>query len=311
MSTVPIQKVMQRTARLRQLDDGSIPILMFVLLISLVEVATGNELDPDPPAVNKRLFTLLNPTPVEHLREMSTDSHGATETPNTVDAGHFQIEYILLRYSYDAGTFEGESFRRESWATGPLLLKAGLFNAVDVELSLEPFTVVRERFDTGTTTSRGFGDTTLRIKANLWGNDRGRSALAVMPYVTFPTRDKELGESRTEAGFIFPFSLALTERFVMDLTAKVGTLWNQEQHRYDTEFSQSILFGHFFYDKFFAYVEFFSSLTTARPSAWEGTFDTGLSYLLTEDVQLNAGLNIGLTRSADDWSPFIGVAWRY
>src|SRR6266545_1196362 len=43
-----------------------------------------------------------------------------------------------------------------------------------------------------------------------------------------------------------------------------------------------------------------------RGAAWVGTFDTGLTYSLTGNVELNAGVNIALTRSADDWNPFVG-----
>jgi outer membrane putative beta-barrel porin/alpha-amylase len=38
---------------------------------------------------------------------------------------------------------------------------------------------------------------------------------------------------------------------------------------------------------------------------------TGLTYWLSDNLQLNAGVNIGLTRAADDYNPFVGLAWRF
>jgi hypothetical protein len=41
------------------------------------------------------------------------------------------------------------------------------------------------------------------------------------------------------------------------------------------------------------------------------TFDCGMTYRLTRDVQLDAGANIGLTKAADDVNPFVGLSVRY
>jgi hypothetical protein len=48
-----------------------------------------------------------------------------------------------------------------------------------------------------------------------------------------------------------------------------------------------------------------------RGAEWEGTFDPGLIYEVTENLQFIAGVNIGVTRSADDWAAFAGMTWRY
>ncbi len=58
-------------------------------------------------------------------------------------------------------------------------------------------------------------------------------------------------------------------------------------------------------------MEFFSAVSTQRDADWIGTFDTGVIYELTENMQLNVGVNIGVTHSADDWNAFVGLAWRF
>ena len=58
-------------------------------------------------------------------------------------------------------------------------------------------------------------------------------------------------------------------------------------------------------------VEFFSAVSTERDAGWVGTFDAGLIYELAKNILLNTGVNIGVTRSADDWNGFVGLAWRF
>ena len=294
------------------LRGNPIQFVCSLLAISvLASLADAGEPEAKQSETDKSGFSLFNPTPSKLLREMTTDGHGASETPYTVDAGHFQLELILVRFARDTDAVDGQNFRREAWGIAPLLLKAGLFNPIDLELALEPYNIVHERLGTNSLTGRGFGDTTVRLKANIWGNDGGRTAFAVMPFLTLPTRDKDLGESRVEGGLILPFSLRLADASYMDLTGRIGRVWNEEQRRYETEFSQSISFGDFFGRNLFAYVEFFSAVSADGRAPWVGTFDAGLIYRLSDNIQLSAGVNIGVTRSADDWSPFIGAAWRY
>ena len=58
------------------------------------------------------------------------------------------------------------------------------------------------------------------------------------------------------------------------------------------------------------YVEFFSE-TSSRGGPWVGTVDVGLTYGMTEDIQLDAGVNVGVTRAAEDVNPFVGLSVRF
>src|SRR5688572_4137918 len=140
-------------------------------------------------AADKSGYHLFNPTPREQMREMSTDRPDKTESAYTVDAGHFQIEMDVFTYSYDRYNSERRDVRAESLSIAPMNLKAGLWNNVDLQLVLETYNSVRIRDrDSGTVEKhRGFGDMIPRLKINLWGNDGGRTAFAIMPYLKLPT----------------------------------------------------------------------------------------------------------------------------
>jgi hypothetical protein len=42
-----------------------------------------------------------------------------------------------------------------------------------------------------------------------------------------------------------------------------------------------------------------------------GTVDIGFTYALTENIQFDTGVNIGVTDSASDWNPFLGFSVRF
>src|SRR5947208_9594967 len=115
--------------------------VLFVLLApAILAIAAGAEPpSAGKPAVDKSVFNLFNPTPTEHLRAMDRDGPGTTESPYTVDAGHFQVEMTLVDYTYDRKSFDGMTKRSEAWAIAPMTLNLGLLNQLDAQLVLEPY----------------------------------------------------------------------------------------------------------------------------------------------------------------------------
>ena len=70
------------------------PQLLCCVLAAAVLAAVAAAADD----TDKSAFTLFNPTPSEHLRELSVDGPAKTASPYTVDAGHFQLEMNLVSY---------------------------------------------------------------------------------------------------------------------------------------------------------------------------------------------------------------------
>ena len=263
-------------------------------------------------AEDKSQYHLFNPTPRNLMREMSTDRPDKTESAYTVDAGHFQLEMDVLSYSYDRDNGLPGDTRVEGVSIAPMNLKLGLCNRADFQMVVETYNSVRTHVrDTGQVErQRGFGDITLRLKANMWGNDGGPTALALMPFVKLPTNQDDLGNNSVEGGLIVPFAMDLGAGWGMAVMTEVD-LVRGDRGGHNPEFINTITFGHNIVGDLDGYVEFFSAVSTEEDSEWVGTFDMGLTYGLTEDIQLDAGVNIGVTRSADDWNPFLGLSWRF
>jgi len=87
----------------------------------------------------------------------------------------------------------------------------GILNDFDLQIGIDPYTREREK-DRATgerTTLSGFGDITVRTKFNIWGNDSGDTALALMPFVKIPTTSGDLGNGKVEGGLIVPLGFDL------------------------------------------------------------------------------------------------------
>lgn len=282
-----------------------------ILLPSLSAIALGitQTTTAEPGSADKSQYTLFNPTPRELMREMSTDRPDLTESPYTVDAGHFQIEMDVLNYAWDD---EG-GVRTESFGFATMNLKAGLCNRTDLQIVLEPYNYVRIRDRAAGTRDRlnGFGDITTRMKVNLWGNDGGPTALALMPFVKLPTNQDDLGNDAVEGGLIIPFAAELPARWGMGAMTEVDFIEDADGSGHHAEFINTLTFGHDIVGNLAGYIEFFSLVSTDDKSPWIGSVNFGCTYGLTEDIQLDAGINIGVTSSADDLNPFCGISWRF
>ena len=271
-------------------------------------LCAGEGVPPD-----KSRYTLFRPTPREWMRDMSTDRPDKTESPYTVDAGHFQVEADILNYAYDRHNTDFSNTRVETVSIAPINLKAGLCNNVDLQLVIETYTSVRthDRSTSVVQRNRGFGDITPRLKWNVWGNDGGSTALALMPFVKLPTNQDDLGNNSVEGGVIVPFAMPLPYDWSMGLMTEFDFVRDSAGTGHHPEFINSITFGHDIVGNLAGYVEFFSLVSAESDSEWVGTVDLGLTFGLTEDIQLDAGVNLGITRSADDISPFLGISWRF
>lgn len=276
-------------------------------------VGSSAALGEDLANLDKRQFHLLNPTPRTLLRPMSTDRPDKTETPYTVDAGHFQVEMDVVTYGADRESVGGRTVEAEGWGFFPANLKLGLRHNVDLHVMLPGYTSsrVEDHGEPAVERARGFGDVVLRSKANVWGNDGGPTALGVMPFVKLPTNEDGLGNNSVEGGLIVPLAVELPRGWDMGLMAEVDVVRNRFDGGYHPEFVQTVAFGHDIVGRLGGYVEFFSQVSAERGGVWIGTVGLGLTYAISGDLQLDAGVNVGVTRAGEDINPFLGVSYRF
>jgi hypothetical protein len=160
-------------------------------------------------------------------------------------------------------------------------------------------------------TISGFGDVSVRWKLNIWGNDGGKTGFGIISFAKFPTNQNGLGNDAVEGGVIFPLEIKLAEDWDLGTMTEVDWRQNSNNSAYHAESINTITVAHRIVGTLEGYIEFYSNVSGERNAEWIGTFDFGATYKLTPNIQLDAGVNIGLTRSADDVNPFVGLTVRY
>lgn len=278
------------------------PVLLHALLFTSITASSVMAGDPSVPS-----SAVVANGQGKPLREMSTDRPDKTESAYTVDAGHFQMEADLITWTRDRE--HGVAYDALDVAT--MNLKFGLTPSIDFQVVVASYHHERTRAGKVRSTDEGFGDLTLRTKFNVWGNDGGRTALAVMPFVTLPTASGDFGVPDAEAGIIIPLAVELAEGWALGLMTELDVVNDEDGSGHTVHVVNSITVGHDLTEKLGMYVEFFSEIPTENSSEWIGTVDVGFTYALTENVRLDAGVNIGVTDSADDLNPFLGISMRF
>jgi hypothetical protein len=282
----------------------------FLSVLLCVQAFSGLAQQPLTPAgqdsirLGQPRYSLFRPVPRARLRPMSTDRPDATESAYSVDAGHFQVETDVLRLG--RSRFEEQTAQQEL-ALNHANLKLGLTHNVDLQVVVESYTVQTEGEGDASTRRAGFGDVTLRLKRNLWGNDGGPTAFALMPFVKLPT-GRSCGNGAWEGGIVTPFSVQLPHDFTLGTQFQATLNRDSEAREHFLELAPTLTVGHDLYKTLGGFVEIASAWDT-RGSGWTATLNGGPTLRLGENLQLDTGINLALTRNTPT-TYFLGCSFR-
>jgi len=241
---------------------------------------------------------------LEPVRPMSTDRPDTTESGYTVPAGMFQVEMSFFDFARDADRGRVE----DQWIFAQTNLKAGLTQSTDLQVILNSHAVAGESERGDATRTSGFGDITVRLKQNLFGNDSGPAAFALMPYVTIPTHSN-VSDEAWAGGLIVPLSITLTDRLVLGLMIEADIVHDTDTNGYDLEWLHSATLGYSLTEKLGVYVELVG--IAGQDAEYQGIFDAGLTFAINDSLIFDTGVRIGMNRPAPDFGVFSGVSFRF
>lgn len=285
--------------------------LLLCTLLTAGAAAQAAEATPvacDACAKNKSAYTLLNPTPVSLMREMSTDRPDTTESPITVDAGHFQIETSLIDFNRD----KSAGVTTKTWTFASVNIKAGLLNNTDIQFVLDSHVESKTSVPGASTTANGISDLTIRLKQNLWGNDGGtKTSFALMPWISAPTGSSDLRSEKYQGGLIAPLGFDLAEGVSAAVMLQADALWDDGTKSYYMQWTHSATCGFEITDKLGAFVEYVGEHRSGSRSEYTMYGNTGLTYAISDNLVADLGVRIGLNSRADDFGGFIGMSYRH
>ncbi|MEO8615375.1 MAG: transporter, partial [Luteolibacter sp.] len=233
------------------------------------------------------------PCAAAELRTLSTDRPDTTESPYTVDAGHYQFEMEIAAWNRD-----------HEFSLGELNAKVGLDPATDLQVVMPFYNHVRDG-------DEGFGDVEIRLKHNLWGNDAGPTALALMPFIKLPTANDDLGNGEIEGGLIIPYGFEGPFGWSCAVMAEVDLAADDDGGGYQPELLTSATASHELTETTGIFLELVSLLSAESEADREAYFNTGVTCAVTATWQLDGGVRIGLTKSSADFTPFLGVSTKF
>ena len=231
-------------------------------------------------------------------RAFSTDRPDRTESPYSVEPGHVQVELDMLAHSSERTSLQ----RRDGLSVAVTNMKLGLNRAIDLQLVVEPFVRERTKIRGGLVSSEAevrhsFGGVTPRLKWNLWGNDGGRTAGALLPYVVIPAESHE----RSVPGIVIPVSVELPAGAGLGVMAGV-------EHAGGEVWIGSATVSHSLGGPLDAFVELWGARDAAR--TWTRTFDLGVTFEASKSVRFDIGFYHALDRGVDADVVFTGVSLR-
>jgi len=210
-----------------------------------------------------------------------------------------------------------------------MVLKAGLLKNLDVEVSLSPWSTVTRTvtsspmvIDVGPPgpiqvpgvhrrdTTSGFGDTAVELKLNVWGNDSGKTALAISGTVKFPTADKFMGNGLYEGGPGIEFSAELPLDFEIRINSR-ATLFEPSQSHLQAGFGNLIGLVHPVTSSVEAYCAFDTFVSSESGVDWSARVRAGLNYRPCRNLELFAGSDFGVQPRTGSYGPFVGFSVWY
>lgn len=251
-------------------------------------------------------FDLFHPVPRNRLRELRPDRPGVTESPFTVDAGHFQLETDAVRL---INRRDDDGQERE-WHAAFMLAKMGLSRRTDLQVEAPLYSAQKQkpRDAPDWERHRGFGDVTVRLKHNFLGDDdKIPLSLGVVGYVTMPTGGLA-GAGGAEYGLILPADLHVGDKWDLEGQIETDLNYNRETGgRYlgvvpsvavERELTKQISF----------LVEGVARWD-AQHSGWRNSLNLAPIISLSDNLQVDFGAHLALNRETDR-EFFVGFTFR-
>lgn len=236
------------------------------------------------------------------------DRPGKATGTCTVPARRWQVEAGIGDWTLQ----KNAGARDVSLAIGETTVKYGLNGASDIELDVTPWQRSASRLGRAHDSASGIGDVSVLYKQRMTAPD-APVQVAAKPFVKLPTAPHSLGNGKWEGGLLIPIGYALPSSSLgIALTPELDWTADADGRGHHAAMAQVIGVGWQATGKLNLSAELWGAWdwdpagTTRQASA-----DAAAAYLLGNDVQVDAGANVGLNRATPDVEFYGGVSVRF
>lgn len=244
----------------------------------------------------------------QEAEPICADRPGLATPTCTVPPGKVQVETTFVAWASDRSA----GVRTDELAVGESALKLGLTDRFHVEMVVSPYVRSRVREGGFSETVSGFGDLLLAAKYRLTRDDLPVQ-VAVKPFVKIPTAKRTLGNGKAEGGIVIPIAYAIPgSQLSLGLSPELGLVADGDGAGHHLAMAQVAGLGIPLSPRLSVSVEAAAAWDwdpagTVRQYALSGS----AAYLLSNDVQLDAGAVVGLNRETPNLEVYSGIALRF
>lgn len=244
-------------------------------------------------------------------RPFCADRPGKDTPPCVLDAGRWQVEASFADYALQ----RQDGVETKAWSFGDLEVRRGLAPRLEAQLYWSPYVTVRVRDDaTGLVDkSSGSGDLALALRWSLRNPDGGGFSAALQPYVSAPTGADGIGAGKWAGGVLLPVGIELPGGAGLALTPEVDVTPDADGNG-----------AHLAWSGVAGMSRGFGPVTLAA-DVWaqldddpagrttQATLDLSAAWTPApvRDLQLDVGVNLGLTEDTPDVEVLAGIAKRF
>ena len=242
-----------------------------------------------------------------------TDRPDFTESTDAVPRGRFQLE---MGYTF---TYDREEKDRVRNHTAPeFLLRVGLFDDFELRLGWEGYSWSENQFEGQTRGGRsvirenwtqGSNDVLIGFKYKFFEQDGLRPHFGIIGALSMPSGSSSVSSGDVDPELVLLWAYDVTDWF--SVAGNVGMAVPTEESGRFLQTSSSLSAAFAVSDEVGTYVEYFGFYPNADNSDAAHSLNAGVTYLITDNFQLDVRAGFGLNEEADDFFTGVGFSWRW
>ena len=229
---------------------------------------------------------------------ISTDRPSFSVGPGTIPKGRVQFE---TGYTF---SFENAHPNVKMHTFPETLIRLGLTDILELRVEWPNLTFI----DNGTKVD-GLRDLGLGFKVQVFQQRGLRPRLSFAGRLSIPTGDEDLSSDRLDPEWRTILTYALNERVGLFGNVNIGAPTSQGKRF--VQVSSSLGLSATIRESVSAFIEYFGYYPVDVAAGSAHFLQTGVVYLLTYHLQLDARVGAGLNRGTDDLLTGAGISWRF
>jgi hypothetical protein len=166
------------------------------------------------------------------------------------------------------------------------------------------------RIKSGGHSISGVGDIVVRLKQRLTADD-AKVQVALIPFAKLPTAKRPIGNRKVEGGLAVPFSFSLGGA-AATFGPEVDVLADGEGKGRHAALINLVNLSGAVAPRLTLAAELWSNLNfDPAGTVKQASADAAIGYALSNEMQLDGGVNVGLTKDTADLELYTGISLRF